>query len=103
VSNLGAVKLLCSARCIREPYSPPTEALNFGAVKWIVVSTRDFIQRALSGAVDIVHDIALLLQALFYGAGCSTCWSINLRPRAKPITFLDIALDGASVGDALIN
>jgi hypothetical protein len=35
------------------------QALYLGAVKSVVVSAGDVIPRALSGAVDIAHDIAL--------------------------------------------
>jgi hypothetical protein len=104
--NLGAVKAVCCAfySCFtREDIFTSAEALNLGAVKIRSCFCARLIQRALSGAVDIVHDIALLPQAVFYSAGCSTCWSIILRPRAKPVTFLDTARDRAPVGDALMS
>jgi hypothetical protein len=80
---------------------PPPEALNVWAVK-MGSSCAQFVPRAPSGAVDIVHEIALLSRAPFYSAGCSICWSINLRlPRAKLVTFLDTARVTAHAGDAL--
>jgi hypothetical protein len=60
------------------------------------------VPRAPFGAVDIVHKIALLPRALFYSAGCSICWSINLHLRcAKLVTFFDTAPVSATAGDAL--
>jgi hypothetical protein len=82
-------------------YSPPTESLNFRAVKICSCFCVHEITRALSGAVNIVHEIMFLPQALFYSAGCRICWSINLHPRAKLVSFLDTASFRAPNRDAL--
>jgi hypothetical protein len=84
-------------------YSPPTEDLNFGAIKIGSCSYARFLPHALSGAVDIVREIVLLPHAPSYSAGCSIYWSINLHLlRAKLVTFLDTAPITVTIGDALI-
>jgi hypothetical protein len=62
------------------------------------------VPRAPSGAVDIVREIAFLPRAPSYSAGCSICWSIDLRLlRAKLVAFLDTSPVTATVGMLLVS
>jgi hypothetical protein len=71
----------------REAIFTSDKTLNFGVVKLGSCFYVQLVQRALSGAIDIVHEITLLQHASLYSTGCSCC-SINLRiSRAKLVTF----------------
>jgi hypothetical protein len=101
--NFSAIKAFCSALylCfVREAIFSSNRSSKFGAVKIGSCSCARFIPRALSGAVDIVREIALLPRAPSYSVGCSICINLYLR-HAKLVTFLDTALVTAIVGDAL--
>jgi hypothetical protein len=92
-AKFSSVKALCSAlhSCFaREAISifSLAEALNFGAVKLDSCFYVLFVPRALSSAVNIVHEIALLQRPSLYSTSCSICWSINLRlSRSKLVAF----------------
>jgi hypothetical protein len=92
--NFSAVKVLCNVW----GYILLQRNSKFWAVRISSSSCVRFVPRALSGAVDIVREIALLPRAPSYNAGCSICWSINLRlPYAKLVIFLNTSSVTATI------
>jgi hypothetical protein len=62
--------IFTSNRSFKGLYSPPTEALNFRAVKMGTNSYARFVLRILFGTVDIVHNKEFLLHAPSHSTGC---------------------------------